>query len=303
MVADTKSISKAAEELFMGQPNLSRAIKELENTLGINIFNRNPRGITTTPDGEEFLRYARKIVAMVDELERLYINGEARKLRFSVSVPRTSYIAFAFARFSESLEKNASAIEIKYKETNPIETITSIMNDECSIGIIRYRSLFDKYFQTLFEERKLVNRTICEVPYVLAVSKDSPLAHKEHISCEDLSNLVEICHSDPYAPLVSQIDVKKAEISPCVDKRIYVMERASQYEILETNINTFKWITPTAPDILERHNLIQKRCCDAQSCKDVLIYKKEYKLNNLDKAFIDEVFKAKADFVDAFFED
>ena len=73
-VAKTKSISKAAENLYMGQPNLSRAIKELEESLGITIFDRTPKGITLTPQGEEFLQYARRIISQVDEVEQMYKN-------------------------------------------------------------------------------------------------------------------------------------------------------------------------------------------------------------------------------------
>ena len=65
-IAKTKSISRAAENLYMGQPNLSRAIKELEDNLNITIFNRNSKGITITPEGEEFLQYARRIISQAD---------------------------------------------------------------------------------------------------------------------------------------------------------------------------------------------------------------------------------------------
>ena len=75
-VAKTKSISKAAENLYMGQPNLSRAIKELEDSLGITIFSRTTKGISVTPDGEEFLQYAKRILAQVDEVEEVYRNGK-----------------------------------------------------------------------------------------------------------------------------------------------------------------------------------------------------------------------------------
>ena len=87
-VAKTKSISKAAENLYMGQPNLSRAIKELEESLGITIFDRTPKGITLTPQGEEFLQYARRIISQVDEVEQMYKNRASGKQKFSVCVPR-----------------------------------------------------------------------------------------------------------------------------------------------------------------------------------------------------------------------
>ena len=84
-VAKTHSISKAAENLYMGQPNLSRAIKELEESLGITIFRRTARGISVTPDGNEFLQRARRIVAQVEEVEEMYQSGSMRKQSFSAS--------------------------------------------------------------------------------------------------------------------------------------------------------------------------------------------------------------------------
>ena len=87
------SVKKAAQKLFMGQPNLSRAIKELETSLGITIFERSAKGMTVTPEGDEFLRYARKILAQIDEVEKLYTTGRKTKQRFSLSAPRASYVA------------------------------------------------------------------------------------------------------------------------------------------------------------------------------------------------------------------
>ena len=68
-IAKTGSLNKAAENLYMGQPNLSRAIRELETSLGITIFERTSRGMIVTADGEEFLQYARRILAQIDEME------------------------------------------------------------------------------------------------------------------------------------------------------------------------------------------------------------------------------------------
>ena len=78
-IEKTGSITKAAENLYMGQPNLSRAIKELEDNLNITIFNRNSKGITITPEGEEFLQYARRIISQVEEVEEIYKNDRRPK--------------------------------------------------------------------------------------------------------------------------------------------------------------------------------------------------------------------------------
>lgn len=86
-VEKTASITKAAENLFMGQPNLSRGIKELEETLGVKIFKRTSKGIVPTPQGEEFLGYAKSILAQIEEMESLYKPEKNNKLKFSISVP------------------------------------------------------------------------------------------------------------------------------------------------------------------------------------------------------------------------
>ena len=113
-VAKQKSISKAARNLFMGQPNLSRSIKELEDELGIIIFERTSKGINPTPDGEEFLQYAKRILSQIDEVEEIYKVGKKKKTQFSVCVPRAGYIAYAFTELSKKIDTTNPA-EIFYK--------------------------------------------------------------------------------------------------------------------------------------------------------------------------------------------
>ena len=101
-VAKTGSISRAAENLFMGQPHLSKAIRELEEDMNITIFRRTPKGVEPTEQGEQFLEYARRILEQVDELESLYKPSGVKK--FSLSLPRASYAAFAFSEFAAALD-------------------------------------------------------------------------------------------------------------------------------------------------------------------------------------------------------
>lgn len=116
-VEKTASITKAAENLFMGQPNLSRGIKKLEETLGVKIFKRTSKGIVPTPQGEEFLGYAKSILAQIEEMESLYKPEKNNKLKFSISVPRASYIADAFSKFVREADMSKE-IEFSFKETN-----------------------------------------------------------------------------------------------------------------------------------------------------------------------------------------
>jgi len=292
-VEKNKSISKAAKNLYMGQPNLSRAIKELEDSLGIIIFERNSKGITVTPNGEEFLQYAKRILSQIDELEEIYRTGKTDKQQFSACVPRAGYIAYAFGELAKSIETDTPA-EIFYKETNSMRAINNILRGEYNLAIIRYQETFEKYFESMFKEKNLVSKTITEFSYVLAMSVNNPLAKKEVITPEDLSDYIEIAHADPYVPSLPIIDVKKAEMSEFVDKRIYVFERASQYMLLEQVPNTFMWVSPMPDEMLANNNLVERKCdYMKKKYKDVLIYRESYKLTDIDKKFISLVLKAK----------
>ncbi|MBR7101590.1 MAG: LysR family transcriptional regulator [Clostridia bacterium] len=292
-VEKNKSISKAAKNLYMGQPNLSRAIKELEDSLGIIIFERNSKGITVTPHGEEFLQYAKRILSQIDELEEIYKTGKTDKQQFSACVPRAGYIAYAFGELAKSIETDTPA-EIFYKETNSMRAINNILRGEYNLAIIRYQEAFEKYFESMFKEKNLVSKTITEFSYVLAMSVNNPLAKKEVITPEDLSDYIEIAHADPYVPSLPIIDVKKAEMSEFVDKRIYVFERASQYMLLEQVPNTFMWVSPMPDEMLANNNLVERECGHMKKkYKDVLIHRENYKLTDIDKKFISLVLKAK----------
>lgn len=296
-IAKTKSISQAAENLYMGQPNLSRAIKELEEKLGITIFLRTPRGIKITEDGEEFLEYAQRIVAQVEEVKQRYQRG-MKKQRFSVCVPRASYISYALAEFAGHINPDAP-VDITYRETNSMRTIQTLIREECNLGIIRYQAAFDKYFKNMFDEKKLVSELVTEFCYVLLISKQHPLADKEDILLEDLENYIEITHADPYVPSVPITDVKKAEFSQNVDKRIYVYERASQFALLEKVPATFMWVSPIPQELCDKYGLVQKICkSNSKTYKDVMVYRKGYKLTDLDRQFVENVCEAKRRFID-----
>lgn len=296
-IAKTKSISKAAENLFMGQPNLSRAIKELEDHIGITVFKRTSKGISVTDEGEEFLRYARRIIAQVEQVEDMYINGKRKVQQFSLSVPRASYIANAFTEFSKEIKLNLPA-EYFYKETNSMKTINNVLREDYNLGIVRYKSTFDEHYRIMFKDKKLVSETITEFSYVLITSENSPLARMDNITSQELAEFIEVCHADPYVPSMPLIDVKKAELSESVDKRIYVFERASQMEILSKVPNTFMWVSPIPEDILKKYGLVEiNTSVDEKIYKDVLIYRNGYKLTELDNCFIEHLKNARDKYI------
>ena len=291
-VAKLGSLNKAAETLMIAQPNISRSIKELEADLGITIFKRSAKGMVLTPDGEEFMDYAQDILNRIERMELSYKDGSHKKRKFSISVPRACYISAALAEFSKRI--GDADVEMYYKETNSKKTINNLLTNEYKLGIIRYAENHDRDFKTMLEEKGLTYEMVAEFSYVLIMSKDNPLASKSTITYEDLSPYIEIAHADPYVPSMSMSKVFREELPDNIGKRIFVFERASQFDLLSENPKTFMWVSPASQQILDRYNLVQRVCeGNKKIYKDILIYHKGYKLTKLDKEFITALCEAR----------
>lgn len=295
-VAQAGSLSKAAEKLLVAQPNLSRSIRELEADLGITIFERTAKGMTLTMEGDEFIGYAKSILLQIDQMEKMYKDGGAKKQKFSISVPRACYIAEAFVQFSKQLSEDPA--EIFYKETNSQRVITNMLQHDYKLGIIRYAENYSNFFKVMLEEKELHAELVTEFTYRLLMSKDSLLAKKEKITFDDLATFVEVAHADPYVPSLPLAKVVKEELPDNVQRRIFIFERASQFDLLAENPETFMWVSPTPQKVLDRYGLVEKRCVENKKVyKDMLIYKKGYRLSELDHLFITELCNAKRKYI------
>ncbi len=291
-VAKAGSLSKASEVLLIAAPNISRSIKELESDLGITIFDRTQKGMILTPEGEEFINFAKGILGQIDEVEKFYKTGSPKKQKFSISVPRACYISEAFAKFSKFLSKEAA--EVFYKETNSQRTIHNMLNHDYKLGIIRYAENYDKYFKSMLEEKGFQYELVTEFTYSLIMSAENPLATKPDITFDDLAEYIEIAHADPYVPSMPLSKVVKEELPDNIERRIFIFERASQFDLLSMNPETFMWVSPAPESLLKRYNLVLRKCKENKKVyRDVLIYKNGYKLSKLDRQFITELCESK----------
>lgn len=291
-VAKAGSLNKASETLLVAVPNISRSIKELEGSLGIVIFERTAKGMSLTPEGEDFINFAREILSQIEQVERFYKEGAPHKQKFSISVPRACYISEAFSQFSKTLTREPA--EIFYKETNSQRTIHNMQNHDYKLGIIRYAENYDNYFKAMLDEKGICYELITEFSYSLIMSKENPLATKESITFDDLKGYIEIAHADPYVPSMPISKVVKEELPDNIDRRIFIFERASQFDLLESNPETFMWVSPVPQNLLDKYGLVQRKCAQNEKLyKDVLIYRKGYSLSDLDRRFIKELNEAK----------
>ncbi len=299
-VAETQSLNKSAAILNVGQPNLSRAIKELENSLGVVLFERSPRGMTLTEDGEMFIQYARSILAQVEQVEDVMHSRKRPKKSFSVAVPRASYMCDAFTKFVGKIPVEED-IDILYRETNAARAIQNMTRDGYRMCVLRYAKNYEQYYNALIEEKNLRSEVIAEFSYVLLMNRDCPLAHQKRIKYSDLSDFIEVAHADPYVPSLPFAVVRRAELPDNTSQRIFVFERGSQMELLNQNTECFMWVSPSPQYMLDRYNLVQIPCEDNKRVyRDVLVYRNDYKLSTYDKMFIEQLKKAKADIIDPF---
>lgn len=288
-VEKTGSITQAAENLFMGQPNLSKAIKEFETNMGVMIFKRTPKGVIPTEQGRQILDYAKSILRQIEEMETLYQPDKTDKQVFSISIPRASYAAYAFTNFVNTLDP-AREIEIHFKETNSVDAIKQMVEGAYHLGIIRYQMEYEKYFLNLMDSKSIEHKTLWEFEYLALMSKQHPLAQAHPLHYQDLSQYLEIAHGDLSIPSVPLAQAKKMEQLEGFDKHIYVYERGSQFDLLNRIPTTFMWVSPIPQDLLQRNGLIQRKCVmPVRKRKDLLIYPKGYRFSALDQAFVEEL--------------
>ena len=286
------SISQAAQNLYMAQPNLSKAIRELEKELGFTIFKRTAKGVRPTEAGTEFLYHARQIMEQVGAVERISQRIGTDKLKYKISIPRGSYIVDGFTSFLSELELE-KGMEVTINETNALGTMSNVADRGYNLGIIRYQMLDETHYLTMLKNNHLTYETIWEFEYVLVMSKNHPLANRETITPEDLSEYTKITHGDIELPHVRRIN-HEAEMTP--RNVIYVYERGSQFDLLTNVPTTYMWVSPIPQKLLDKLQLVQRICrAEDNLYKDVMIFREDYHITEHDRLFQKKIYESKVD--------
>lgn len=201
-IEKTRSITQAAQNLYMAQPNLSKAIKELENTLGIIIFRRTSKGVIPTDQGLKFLEFAKKILIQLDNMESIYAPNKEQNRKLRISVPRAGYISKAFSEYIAEMA-SCDDMEIYFCETNSMRTIEHIREHGYDFGIIRYNTAHEKYFTDFLAEKNLDAKPLWEYEMLAVMSAEHPLADAESLDYAELSSqYTELCQGDDSVPYV-----------------------------------------------------------------------------------------------------
>lgn len=286
-VEKTGSITKAASNLFMGQPNLSKAIKEVETEFGSPIFKRISKGVEPTEKGMAFLECAKTIIAQLEKMETILKPEDSELTTFKIAIPRASYIAHAFSNFINSLDRSEK-LAMNFRETNAISALNGIADGEYSYAVIRFREEFEDFFLSLLRDKDLYYEEIWNFPYVALLAEKDELAKAETFCTADLNGYIEIVQGDSTVPYLSASYLKKN--NEAEHSRIFVYDRGSQFDLLDNVPRSYMWVSPFTDSQLHHFRLVQRCCSDDHSRgKDLLVMPKHYKQTDLDKAFLEEV--------------
>lgn len=186
ITSEVGSMNKAAEQLFISQPTLTSAIKELEAEVGIVIFNRTNRGVSLTNEGNEFLMHAKQVYQQYELLKEKYGPDGNVKRKFSVSCQHYSFATKAFVETVKQFD--TLMYEFAIKETKTLDVIKDVGNSKSEIGIL-YKSEYNrKYLQRLLDENNLKFEPIVTCDAYVYIYKDHPLAHEKSIRLDQLQD-------------------------------------------------------------------------------------------------------------------
>ncbi len=183
-VAETGTISEAAKELFISQPSLTKAVRELEKEMGILIFDRTNKGISVSKDGEIFLGYARQVVEQAALLESTYKNQPGGKQQFCVSTQHYSFAVNAFVDLIK--EYGRENYDFSLRETQTYEIIDDVARMKSEIGVLYMNDFNRSVLQKILKANDLTFTELFVAKPHIFVSTGNPLAKKSSVTMEEL---------------------------------------------------------------------------------------------------------------------
>ena len=186
VIAETNSLNKAAEQLYMSQPSLTSAMKELERELGITLFYRSGRGVTLTGDGAEFLLYAKQLYGQYENILEKYGKGGSRRKKFGVSTQHYSFAVKAFVDMAKQFDM--SKYEFAIRETMTAAVISDVSTMKSEIGVLYLCDFNRKSMKKLLNSASLEFHHLIDCQAYVYIWKGHPLAKERSITFEQLKD-------------------------------------------------------------------------------------------------------------------
>ena len=249
--ADNGSINEAAKKLFVSQSSLSNAIKDLEAEIKTTIFLRTNKGIIVSPEGTEFLGYARQVILQTELLEERYIGEGGKKQHFSISTQHYAFTANAFVDMIK--EYGGEEYEFTLKETKTYDIIEDVKNMNSELGIIYLNSFNEKILRKIFRDNKLEFMELFTVKPHIFVGKNNPLTAKKLVCLKDLEDFP--CLTIEQGDKNSLYFSEEIFSSPNHKKNIKVTDRAALINFM-IGVNAYTIATGVMPPLLHRDDIV-----------------------------------------------
>lgn len=275
-VAQTGSITKAAQNLYMGQPNLSKAIREMEKSMGTAIFKRTSKGVELTEKGREIVERARVLLNAAEDFERDFCNKKDRAEKITVGICGSEY---CIGILEEMAGKWAGEnVFLEYFRCDVIELVNQVKDGRISFGIYRAASNRNEFFP---ERLGVKGQILAEGDMLAAINRESTLCKKEKISYSDMAGMVQVKVS--------------GESVPTEKIFIGVSDAAGGERVIEKNPKCFMFVSSL--DILRRtsesdkivykeNELSTPENASPLLLKDSLIYAEGKSFSNREKELI-----------------
>lgn len=292
-IEKTGSITAAAQSLYLSQPNLTKAIRALEEEVNIQIFQRTPKGMTPTREGKEFLSHARVIYEQISNFDAKYTSTRSDGVNMTMCIPRATYLSLAITDFLNTIV-DEEKISVSIRECSPLTTIKAVTSGEAQIGVVRYFTKHEEYLFEVLERRGIERRHLLEFEPKIVMSKKHPLADKEEILMSELEIYTELIQGDNEEMRRENGVADVSALKGAQEKKIYLYGRGSQGDILTNVRGTYMWVSNMPEAVLRAGNLVMKKCADQNRvARDILIYRQghmfsEYE-NKLCRCMIDKV--------------
>ena len=227
-IANIGSISEAAKRLFVSQPSLTKAIKELEKEMGITIFDRTNKGITVSKEGERFLGYARQVLEQAALLEEQYKSQSGGKKQFSVSTQHYSFEVNAFVELLKGAD--IDQYDVSLRETQTYEIIDDVAHMKSEIGLLFYNDFNRPVLEKLIHTNELTFTELFTAHPHIFIGKNHPLANKDVVSMDELEEYPYISFEQgDHNSFYFSEEIFSTVVRP---KHIRVRDRASLFSLL-----------------------------------------------------------------------
>lgn len=281
-IANTGSMHTAAESLFITQPNLSKAIKDLEEELEIIIFNRTNKGVLLTDEGIKFLSYARQVLEQVDLLEDTYKNKEGLKRIFAISSQHYGFVVNAFVKLVSILGKDK--YEFSLRECKTFEVINDVKDGRSELGVVYLSNFNNEIIKKFISNNNLKYEFLFEAkPHVL-LSKNHPLAEREIINLSDLENYPRLSYDQGINN--SFYYSEEPHALEAVKKSIVVSDRATLFNIL-IGLNGYTISSGMISNSLDGDNIISIPLNSDEVMDLVYVYNPDKPMKDITKMYLE----------------